>query len=499
MFGQSLFPPSFLEIHEQRSNSENELKKQNPNIWDNVSTRIVLPARTRKLQNAVIDEEIAQITARLASLKAYKNSIAPISRLPTELLVEIFLRLPDLPCKIMNVCRHWHAISSATPALWTRIELDSWNRRHFRSQLRLSGDLPLTVSIRRLNSRRAASLVLEHAGRIASLSISGSDLYVFHFMQDMRHFAFPLLRSLVLHPSVDVDDDSDEVSIAGHDVMPFELLGCRMPSLRELRVYRINGSWQSLCALQSLSLQPAVRLPLHTLLAVLADCPEMHTLELDTAAARALDGRCHPVQLPLLKRLNICDIVPVFLDLLAHLVFPPPPPNPIDRNEYYFTITTLASVDSRAKLDNVKEDARVAVTTHPTYDFAHADIMQLVLSVLFTQSIVHLNIVEAAWGTECMAALALLPALETVTLMLGKSGTLFCEAVLDTGRAHMLRGINVYARVPTAAAEHTAFINMLVRLLDSCRQSGRPLSHLKLKVEVVNEPVDVDDVGGGRI
>ncbi|KAJ7195903.1 hypothetical protein GGX14DRAFT_298864, partial [Mycena pura] len=140
---------------------------------------------------------------------------------------------------IMNVCRHWHVISSATPALWTRIELDLWNRRHFRSQLRLSGDLPLTVSIKKLNSCGAASRVLEHAGRIASLSVSGRDQYVLHFMHEMRRFAFPLLRSLVLHPAFEDDEDDNE----GHGVMPPKLLGGRMPSLRELRVYRIKCPW----------------------------------------------------------------------------------------------------------------------------------------------------------------------------------------------------------------------------------------------------------------
>ncbi|KAJ7195109.1 hypothetical protein GGX14DRAFT_334459, partial [Mycena pura] len=71
-----------------------------------------------------VSQEFERVSAHLASLKAHRNSIAPISSLPTELLVEIFLRLSDLPCKIITkVCRHWHAISSATPALWTRVEL----------------------------------------------------------------------------------------------------------------------------------------------------------------------------------------------------------------------------------------------------------------------------------------------------------------------------------------------------------------------------------------
>ncbi|KAJ7195902.1 hypothetical protein GGX14DRAFT_474205 [Mycena pura] len=488
------------------------------------------------LQIAVIDEGIERLSAGLAVLKAYRNSIAPISRLPTELLVEIFLRLPDLPCKIiMNVCRHWHAISSATPALWTRVELDPWNREHFLSQLRLSGGLPLTISIRRLSTRRAASRILEHAGRIASLSISGAARYVLHFMQEMRHFAFPLLRSLVLDPFVD-----DEIDSEGDDVMPPELLSCRMPSLRELGVYHIDGSWQSLRALQSLSLRPAVELPLHTLLAVLANCPEMHMLDLDMATGRAVPGRCHPVRLPRLERLIICDRSAVCTDLLAHLVFPRTtcldlipqevhrgadlhdvinavhgnlraqdapairmmhiagPAWPASNNdpEYYFSITTLAAVDSRAKFDNIEETARFAVTTYPEDCRARTEIIELVLSALATQSITHLNIVDAVLIFEpCKAALTLLPALETVTLMLSESGACFCEAVLVSGSAHTLRGINVYARVPADAAGHTDFfINVLARLLDSYHRRGRPLSHLRVEVAPFNYVTEADEV-----
>ncbi|KAJ7195898.1 hypothetical protein GGX14DRAFT_199222 [Mycena pura] len=484
------------------------------------------------MNTAALDEEIERVSARLASLKAHRNSIAPISRLPTELLVDIFLRLPDLPCKIiMNVCHHWHAISSATPALWTRIELHSWDRQHFRSQLRLSGGLPLTVSIRMLDSRRAASSVLEHAGRIASLCIWGRDEYVLHFMQEMRHFAFPLLRSLELHPAV-----NDSIGIEGNNVMPPELLSGRMPILLELGVYRIDGPWQSLRALQSLSLRPAVELPMHTLLAVLEDCPDMHMLDLDMAAGRALPGRCHPVHLPRLRRLIIRDRAAVCTDLLAHLVFPlntcldlipqavhrgadlhdvmdavhgnlraqdapairmmhfagPASNNP----EYYFTITTLAAVDSTAKIDNVEENARFAVTTHPEDSRARTEIVELVLSALATQSITHLNIVDAALTlAPCKAALTFLPALETVSLMLGESGSCFCEALLDSSRAHTLRGIHVYASVPNDAAEHTdSFILMLARLLESCRQSGKPLSHLKVEVAPVKNLLRADEL-----
>ncbi|KAJ7195101.1 hypothetical protein GGX14DRAFT_475377 [Mycena pura] len=489
------------------------------------------------------DEDFERVFAHLASLKAHRNSIAPIFRLPTELLVEISLRLSDLPCKtITKVCRHWHAISSATPALWTRVELDLWNQQRFLSQMRLSGGLPLTISIRMLDSPRAASLVLEHAGRIASLSILGRVRYVLHFMHEMRHFAFPLLRSLVLDPFV----NDDEIGIDGNNVMPPKLLdpdeiGIEGNNghhcLRQLEVFDIDGSWQSLRALQSLSLLPAVGLPFHTLLAVLAECPEMRVLDLDMATGRALPGRCHPVRLPCLERLVICDRTAVCVDLLAHLVFPHTTcldlipqavhcaaelhdimdavhrhlraqdtpairmmhiagPASINDPEYYFAITTLAAVDSIARFDSVEEDARFAVTTYPEDNCARTEIMELVLSALATQNITHLNIVDAALTlAPCKVALTLLPALETITLMLGETGTCFCEAVLDSESAHTLRGINVYARVPADAAEHTdSFIDMLGRLLDSCRQSGRPLLHLRVEVAPFNDVTKADEL-----
>ncbi|TFK60886.1 hypothetical protein BDN72DRAFT_751234, partial [Pluteus cervinus] len=70
----------------------------------------------------------------LCSLRTLRNSLAPVSQIPTELLSKIFVHSQDcgdisivgeidlttrLP--ISWVCRHWREIALATPALWTVI------------------------------------------------------------------------------------------------------------------------------------------------------------------------------------------------------------------------------------------------------------------------------------------------------------------------------------------------------------------------------------------
>ncbi|TFK63591.1 hypothetical protein BDN72DRAFT_729242, partial [Pluteus cervinus] len=66
-------------------------------------------------------------------LQAHRNSLAPVSKLPTELLSDVFLHLvtPNSsferengttePYTITWVCRRWRHIALALPRLWAKI------------------------------------------------------------------------------------------------------------------------------------------------------------------------------------------------------------------------------------------------------------------------------------------------------------------------------------------------------------------------------------------
>lgn len=89
-----------------------------------------------------IDDEIATIRAELQrqtalaetsirALSERRNSHAPVSRLPNELLCAIFYEIQanQTPTSrwqtVMGVCRKWHAVATTSPSLWTTLVANS--------------------------------------------------------------------------------------------------------------------------------------------------------------------------------------------------------------------------------------------------------------------------------------------------------------------------------------------------------------------------------------
>ncbi|TFK61751.1 hypothetical protein BDN72DRAFT_429922 [Pluteus cervinus] len=90
-----------------------------------------------------LDTEIAQLEARLSSLKTLRNSlqVAPIAKIPKEILSEVFQYcsrdsdssfFDDLDDNVVNtrffvswVCQKWRSAALATPSLWTVISKKS--------------------------------------------------------------------------------------------------------------------------------------------------------------------------------------------------------------------------------------------------------------------------------------------------------------------------------------------------------------------------------------
>ncbi|KAJ7772177.1 hypothetical protein B0H16DRAFT_1305374 [Mycena metata] len=106
-------------------------------------------------EQTLIDAQIAWYYAQIALLKAKRNSIAPICRLPNELLSRIItiyaidsgtlfnLRWAKV---VMHICWRWYAVALAAQPLWSFIDLsygERWAR--FYRQLERSGVAPLTI------------------------------------------------------------------------------------------------------------------------------------------------------------------------------------------------------------------------------------------------------------------------------------------------------------------------------------------------------------------
>ncbi|TFK63597.1 hypothetical protein BDN72DRAFT_963813 [Pluteus cervinus] len=132
-----------------------------------------------------IDKEITQLQERLCSLRTFRNSLPPISKIPTEILSKIFsesqepikssfLDEVDLRSRfcISWVCRHWRRTALATPNLWTIISKKNRNSAidiDFAQQFLVrSRDLKISVNIFQ-PTRDLLSILASHMHRTEHL------------------------------------------------------------------------------------------------------------------------------------------------------------------------------------------------------------------------------------------------------------------------------------------------------------------------------------------
>ncbi|TFK69746.1 hypothetical protein BDN72DRAFT_959352, partial [Pluteus cervinus] len=78
-----------------------------------------------------VDEEIAELEARLISLKSYRNTLAPIARLHPEILQVIFFFAHDTSepshkgktaLVVTWICHDWRELACQTSNLWSHID-----------------------------------------------------------------------------------------------------------------------------------------------------------------------------------------------------------------------------------------------------------------------------------------------------------------------------------------------------------------------------------------
>ncbi|KAF5325119.1 hypothetical protein D9619_010032 [Psilocybe cf. subviscida] len=81
-----------------------------------------------------IDEEIANLTARMQMeesirvLKTRRNELAPVAKIPDEILQQILIILRDSTHsdpqdwhQVTHICRYWRRVAVGSPLLWTRL------------------------------------------------------------------------------------------------------------------------------------------------------------------------------------------------------------------------------------------------------------------------------------------------------------------------------------------------------------------------------------------
>lgn len=134
----------------------------------------------------LIDNEIAALTARMQEsislLKTRRNELAPVSKLPDEILLQIFVVLRDSTdlrpanwLRVMHVCQYWRHIAVGSPPLWTRLHDPPPGLT--RLQLECSQNAPLDVVLTRTWFKNAAptgifATILHEIERIRTLNFA---------------------------------------------------------------------------------------------------------------------------------------------------------------------------------------------------------------------------------------------------------------------------------------------------------------------------------------
>lgn len=202
----------------------------------------------------MLDEEFMALRARtqnsLARLQARRNAIAPVSRLPNEILVDIFLIFQNwwktsIKCwhHVTHICRHWRHVAIEAPILWTDIHVRS--HEYALLMLERSQNAPLDVQfgdrrVPRPNSTTATmTAILTEIERIRTLSFTQMPI---NSLETAQTFLRRQGRQALILESLNV-----ECSEPGPVWFNFSLdLFHPTASLRQLSVMSVQIDWNML-------------------------------------------------------------------------------------------------------------------------------------------------------------------------------------------------------------------------------------------------------------
>jgi hypothetical protein len=263
-----------------------------------------------------LDKQVALLYAPIAELKTRRNALAPIARLPPEILTEIFMFVINLyhACcprdairflRLIGVCRYWRAMMMDSPRLWSSLLFS--NAELTAHMLQRSKLLPLVVraDLAMLGvDREALKLALLHTSRIRVLQIRA--LALDKLLSEIDQPA-PLLEFLRLA------NQNKYTTVT----LPPLLFQDVTPRLRYFAVYDVIVPWYQLPrGLTHLEIrhykyypfQPGHGQSLPTLHNVLSNCPALATLILHNTLPWTLEdppqSQC-AVTLPQLSHLQL--------------------------------------------------------------------------------------------------------------------------------------------------------------------------------------------------
>ena len=253
-----------------------------------------------------------------------KNGLAPISRVPPELITlipgfwEAYYREKDV-IALTHVCRAWREIFTSRPFLWT--QFNCANADKTRVYLKRSKSSPINLQVQTTGDPPPHDpffQIIPHAtGRLQSLSIDSITGNLQSIIDHLSHPA-PLLKYLKI-------DGGCESEPERNTVLTTSLFNGDLSSLRVLQLscVRTELPWRNMVNLVSFVLCHTLpgEVSIRQVLDFFESAPRLHNIQLRFAipTSGGQDGRLVP--LAYLKRMNIVGNVPSSL-LLDHLLIP---------------------------------------------------------------------------------------------------------------------------------------------------------------------------------
>ncbi|KAJ3850959.1 hypothetical protein EV368DRAFT_66155 [Lentinula lateritia] len=218
----------------------------------------------------ILDDLQSQRAEVRQYVKIHRGLLAPIRRLPVEVLTEIFVlclsterypvrSLREAPLLLTMICRHWREVTLKSPSLWNSLhiflphdlakEAVTLRERGVDQWLTRSGSLPLSLSLCISASRIHHGLesldvdkkyfpwlamLMKFNLRVAELTLN-LDPPAFPLLQNFLPQNFPNLRSLSLHPN-------GFSYMNRHDSFARQC-ALLLPGMLSLRKLSISGSW----------------------------------------------------------------------------------------------------------------------------------------------------------------------------------------------------------------------------------------------------------------
>lgn len=260
-----------------------------------------------------LEPRCTDLQRQIHELKTRRNTYAPISKLPDDVLLEIFaltqIIYPDSQWyrEVTHICRRWRDIAIDAPTLWTNPPL---LLHHFSIlMLERSKSADLTIYMEYGTQYRTIKKVLECIGRIEKLELSlEMDLLdnTRNLLASCRQPA-SRLRRLLLHCL------SDDISWDSRLLFSLSTF-CQLHLLRELEITNVIFDWNilpllNLKDLKIYDISSPSRISIQKLLDSLRQMPDLRRLHIPLSQALLLAP----------SATEICSVARVKLPRLTHL------------------------------------------------------------------------------------------------------------------------------------------------------------------------------------